>query len=168
MNSPPLATRIPANKGRRYPAAPPRVEEIVAVMRRAGDGPYGLRMRGLFVVLWRPGLRVAEALALAATDLEPTQGAIVVRRGKGGRRRIVRMDDWGWSIFGPGWRLGASFLWARSSASSAAREPVGRGRAPRFEPGFASWQSNRGYADALPLTSFATRMPLRWRERACR
>jgi hypothetical protein len=26
----------PGNKGRRYPADPPRVEEIVAVMRQAG------------------------------------------------------------------------------------------------------------------------------------
>lgn len=29
--------RPPWNKGRRYPADPPRVEEIVAVMRQAGD-----------------------------------------------------------------------------------------------------------------------------------
>ncbi len=32
------STRRPGNKGRRYPADPPRVEEIVAVMRQAGDG----------------------------------------------------------------------------------------------------------------------------------
>jgi hypothetical protein len=30
---------VPRNKGRRYPADPPRVEEIIAVMRAAGDGP---------------------------------------------------------------------------------------------------------------------------------
>jgi hypothetical protein len=29
--------RAPRNKGMRYPADPPRVEEIVAVMRQAGD-----------------------------------------------------------------------------------------------------------------------------------
>jgi hypothetical protein len=29
--------RPPRNKGRTYPADPPTVEEIVAVMRRAGD-----------------------------------------------------------------------------------------------------------------------------------
>jgi len=33
--------RAPANKGRRYPADPPRGEEIVAVMREAGDSVYG-------------------------------------------------------------------------------------------------------------------------------
>jgi hypothetical protein len=33
--------RPPRNKGLRYPADPPTVEEIVAVMRAAGDGPEG-------------------------------------------------------------------------------------------------------------------------------
>lgn len=36
-----LAGRPPRNKGRRYPADPPRVEEIVAVMRAAGGGISG-------------------------------------------------------------------------------------------------------------------------------
>ena len=45
------------NKGVRYPADPPTVEEIVAVMRSAGDTAYGRRLRGLIVVLWRAGLR---------------------------------------------------------------------------------------------------------------
>jgi hypothetical protein len=31
--------RPPRNKGLCYPADPPKVEEIVAVMRSAGDGP---------------------------------------------------------------------------------------------------------------------------------
>jgi len=78
----------PANKGRRYPADPPRVEEIVAVMRRAGDGPYGLRLRGLIVVLWRSGLRITEALDLNESDLDLSQGAILVRSGKGRRRGL--------------------------------------------------------------------------------
>jgi hypothetical protein len=45
--------RPPRNKGRRYPADPPTVEEIIAVMRQAGTTPHGLRMRGLIIVLWR-------------------------------------------------------------------------------------------------------------------
>jgi site-specific recombinase XerD len=92
-------TRQPArrtNAGRRFPADPPRVEEIVAVMKAAGDSAYGLRLRALIVILWRAGLRISEALALAETDLEPTRGSLVVRRGKGGKRREVGMDDWGW------------------------------------------------------------------------
>ena len=47
------AGRVPPNKGRRYPADPPTVDEIVAVMRHAGDSRHGRRMRGLIVVLWR-------------------------------------------------------------------------------------------------------------------
>jgi hypothetical protein len=34
-----MLTLRPGNKGRRYPADPPRVEEIVAVMKAAGDRP---------------------------------------------------------------------------------------------------------------------------------
>jgi hypothetical protein len=41
------------NKGRRYPADPPKVEEIIAVMHAAGDGGHGRRLRGLIVILWR-------------------------------------------------------------------------------------------------------------------
>jgi len=51
------AGRVPPNKGRRYPADPPTVDEIVAVMRQAGDTRHGRRMRGLIVVLWRAGVR---------------------------------------------------------------------------------------------------------------
>ena len=80
-----LAGRPPKNKGRRYPADPPRVEEIVAVMREAGERLPGIRLRGLIVVLWRAGLRISEALALAEGDLKPSRGAMLVRRGKGGR-----------------------------------------------------------------------------------
>jgi Phage integrase family len=31
-----------ANKGLQYPADPPKVEEIIAVMRAAGDNPHGM------------------------------------------------------------------------------------------------------------------------------
>lgn len=40
-----LAGRSPRNKGRRYPADPPRVEEIVAVMFRRAGRDAGLRRR---------------------------------------------------------------------------------------------------------------------------
>jgi site-specific recombinase XerD len=95
-----LASR-PGNKGRRYPADPPRVEEIVAVMREAGDGAFGRRLRGLVVVLWRAGLRISEALALTEGDLEIARGSVLVRRGKGGRRHEVGMDDWAWEQLRP-------------------------------------------------------------------
>src|SRR5205085_6294558 len=78
----------PRNKGLRYPPDPPTVEEIIAVMRAAGEAPDGIRLRGLIVVL-RPGLRISEALALSEADLDAARGAILVRQGKGGTRRAV-------------------------------------------------------------------------------
>jgi site-specific recombinase XerD len=94
----------PRNKGRVYPADPPRAEEIIAVMRGAGENKHGARVRALIVILWRAGLRINEALMLAESDLEPQRGAIIVRHGKGGKRREVGMDEWGWEHIDP-WRL---------------------------------------------------------------
>jgi integrase/recombinase XerD len=85
--------RPPRNKGMRYPADAPTIEEIVAVIRRAGDGVHGCRLRGLIVVLWRAGLRICVALALAEADLDGRRGSLLVRPGTGGRRREVGMDD---------------------------------------------------------------------------
>jgi site-specific recombinase XerD len=93
--------RAPRNKGHRYPADPPTVEEIIAVMRAAGGGADGARLRALIVILWRAGLRVGEALDLAETDLDASRGAVLVRRGKGGRRREIGMDRWAWSQLDP-------------------------------------------------------------------
>ncbi len=93
--------RPPLNKGESYPADPPTVEEIVAVMRSATDRADGQRLRALIVLLWRAGLRVGEALALQESDLDPIRGAILVRRGKGGKRREVGMDRWAWGQLDP-------------------------------------------------------------------
>ena len=93
--------RIPRNKGLRYPPDPPTVGEIIAVMRAAGDAPEGMRLRGVIIVLWRAGLRISEALALAETDLDRQRGAVLVRAGKGGRRREVGMDRWAWEQLDP-------------------------------------------------------------------
>jgi integrase len=93
--------RPPRNKGLRYPPDPPTVEEIIAVMRAAGDRSDGLRLRGVIVVLWRAGLRISEALALQESDLDRTRGAVLVRRGKGGKRREVGMDRCAWEQLEP-------------------------------------------------------------------
>jgi integrase len=96
------AGRPARNKGMRYPADPPTIQEIVTVMRCAGDGVHGRRLRGLIVVLWRAGLRICEALALAEADLDSRRGSLLVRRGgKGGWRREVGRDDWAWEQLEP-------------------------------------------------------------------
>ena len=101
--------RAPRNKGRRYPADPPTVEEIIAVMRAAGNHADGARLRALIVILWRAGLRIGEAVALAETDLDAARGAVLVRAGKGGRRREVGMDGWAWEQLEPWQQFRARF-----------------------------------------------------------
>jgi site-specific recombinase XerC len=91
----------PRNKGRLYPADPPTVEEIIAVMRQTGDDRHGFRLRALIIVLWRSGLRIQEALALGERDLDPRRGSVLVRSGSGDRRREIGMDAWGWEQLQP-------------------------------------------------------------------
>jgi site-specific recombinase XerD len=90
-----LRGQVPHNKGMTYPPDPPRPEEIILVMRQAGSGRHGLRIRALIAVLWRAGLRISEALALTETDVDPRRGSLLIRHGKNDRRREAGMDDFG-------------------------------------------------------------------------
>jgi integrase len=119
------AGRRPRNKGQLYPADPPTVEEIIAVMRRAPDDRHGARLRALIVVLWRAGLRVREALALGERDLDPRRGSLLVRHGKGGRRREIGMGRLG---------LGAAVAVARRPGWAAGRAAVLHHRRPHSRP----------------------------------
>jgi site-specific recombinase XerD len=92
-----LAGHAPRNKGMEYPPDPPRAEEIVLVMRQAGHDRHGLLLRALIAVLWRAGLRISEALALNETDLDPSRGSVLVRHGKGDKRRQAGMDQFGFA-----------------------------------------------------------------------
>jgi integrase len=80
--------RPPRNKGMCYPADPPTVEEIIAVMRQTGEDRHAGRLRALIVVLWRGGLRVKEALALTESDLDARRGlaARAQRQGRAASR----------------------------------------------------------------------------------
>lgn len=88
--------RPPRNKGEQYPADPPTVEEIVAVMRTVGEHTHGERLRALIVLLWRAGLRISEALALQESDLDGSRGAVLVRT-----ERVASAEKSEWTA-GPG------------------------------------------------------------------
>ena len=47
------------------------------------------------------GEEAREALTLAEADLDYRRGALLVRSGKGGRRREVGMDAWAWDELQP-------------------------------------------------------------------
>jgi integrase len=95
------AGRVPRNRGRRYPADPPSNEDLLKLLRGCPPTPTGRRTSAIIILLWRSGLRIGEALMLEERDLDLRSGAIVVRRGKGGKRRIVGMDPWGWHQIEP-------------------------------------------------------------------
>ena len=156
------AGRPPANKGLRYPADPPTVEEIIAVMREASDGPHGQRLRGLIVILWRAGLRIQEALSLGEADLDQRRGSLLVRHGKGGRRREVGMDAWGWQQLRP-WldtrlELPVGPLFCIVTGASRGRHWPTR----RREPICAGLRPGPECAAALRRTSSGTPTPSRW------
>ena len=160
------AGRPPRNKGVRYPADPPRSRRSSRSCAAPATAPRP-PARGLIVVLWRAGLRIHEALALAEADLDPRRGSLFVRRGKGGRRREVGMDDWAWEQLEP-------WLQARGAAGRAAvlRRQRRRARAAvggrRRALGAATRRPEAGVRRRSRRTSCATRTPSRWRARACR
>jgi integrase len=158
----------PRNKGSRYPPDPPTVEEIIAVMRAAGDSPDGVRLRGVMVVLWRAGLRISEALALNETDLDRDRGALLVRHGKGDKRREVGTDRWAWSHPEPWLELrptlpvGRLFCVLRGPTRGSPCAPAGLRDScttPRSRPGSVAGSRR---------ISCGTRMRLRCRARGSR
>ena len=162
-----IARRRPGNKGRRYPADPPRVEEIVAVMRQAGTDPYGRRLRGLIIVLWRAGLRISEALALTESDLEVSRGSVLVRRVMGGRRREVSMDEWAWDQLRPWLEARVSFpVGPLFCVINGTNLRSGLVQAHRCALGSDAPRPGLGYGGASSHTSCATPTLSRWRERA--
>lgn len=83
----------PANFGQKYPAEVLSRQEVCDLMAACSRrGPTGLRNRALIVVMWRAGLRVAEALALYPKDVDLEAGTIAILHGKGDRRRVVGLD----------------------------------------------------------------------------
>src|SRR3954452_19514648 len=155
----------PRNKGRLYPADPPTVEEIIAVMREASDDRHGERLRALVVVLWRGGLRVAEALALGERDLDPRRGSRPGRNGKGGRRREIGMDAWGWEQLSP-WlaarlELPVGSLFCVIDGPTPGPVLVERRRPGRVPPG----RRPSGYPSQLRATPVAPRTCRRARAR---
>src|SRR5437763_15758339 len=75
---------------------PPTVlqdEQIKALIGACSNrAPTGLRNRALIAVLWRCGLRIAEALALTPADIDLAGGVLSVRHGKGDKARKLGID----------------------------------------------------------------------------
>lgn len=78
---------------RTLPTEPLTRDEVLALMKASSNrAPTGIRNRALIVLLWRAGLRIAEALALLPKDLDVREGTVRVLRGKGSKSRVVPLD----------------------------------------------------------------------------
>ena len=95
--------QVPANKGRRYAPHVWNIEDIDRLLkaiqpRHDGDLEHlnVQRLPTIIVVLWRTGMRISELVALEPRDFDRREMTIVIRRGKGDKRRVVTMNEWGW------------------------------------------------------------------------
>jgi integrase len=84
--------RTPANAGKTYPAEVYSRSEIDGMMSELGRGYLGLRNRAVVVALWRCGLRIEEAIALAGYDVDLDARTLLVRHGKNNRQRMLGLD----------------------------------------------------------------------------
>jgi site-specific recombinase XerD len=80
-------------RSRRLPDAPKREEVDEIVDRLDGEGPLALRNRALVELVYSAGLRAAEAVGLDLGDVDFEQETVHVRRGKGGKDRVVPLGE---------------------------------------------------------------------------
>jgi len=73
-------------------------DEVRALLEACSPRWSGIRNRAMIAVLYRVGLRITEALALHAKDLDPVAGTVRVLHGKGNRSRTVGMDRGGFEM----------------------------------------------------------------------
>ena len=91
--------RTPANAGKKYPAEILTEPEVAALLKACSPkAPTGIRNRALITVMYRAGLRVAEALALFPKDVDPDAGTLTVLHGKNDKRRVVGLDPGAFAV----------------------------------------------------------------------
>lgn len=64
-------------------------DEVGRLLDACGDGDAGIRNRALISLMVATGVRISEALAIEARDLDLEHRRLHVRRGNGNRERLV-------------------------------------------------------------------------------
>ena len=85
--------RLGPRRARRLPDAPASAEIEQTLDALEGDGPVPLRNRALVELVYSAGLRSAEAVGLDLGDVDFEQELVHVRRGKGGKERVVPLGE---------------------------------------------------------------------------
>ena len=158
------AGHAPANKGPRYPADPPKVESIIAVMRAAGEATHGRGWRGadrdhVASGAAHPGSAGSRRGRSRST---PWLGAGPARRGRAPSRGRHRCMGTGRASALGGYAARAPVGFC--SVSSTARRADATGRPLRAE-----LRRTAGAADAAPLrpTRRCSRGPLGCASASC-
>jgi site-specific recombinase XerD len=85
--------RLGPRRARRLPDAPAGAEIEHMLEALEGDGPVALRNRALVELVYSAGLRSAEAVGLDLGDVDFEQELVHVRRGKGGKERVIPLGE---------------------------------------------------------------------------
>jgi site-specific recombinase XerD len=113
------ATIMPtSNAGRTFPAEVLTDTEVQRLIRACSNrAPTGVRNRALIGIMYRAGLRCAEALSLFPKDIDRDAGTIRVLCGKGAKARTVGIDTGAMAVLD-------KWLEVRAKRGIAPRSPV--------------------------------------------
>jgi integrase/recombinase XerD len=75
-------------------------DEVTRFLKAVSD----FKMRTLFITIYAAGLRVSEAVALTAKDIDSARMVIVIRQGKGRKDRHALLSEQLLAILGNYWR----------------------------------------------------------------
>ena len=67
--------------------------DFQAMLATCGKDYYGIRNRAILIFLLDTGVRVSELCAVNLGDVDQNDGSVVIRSGKGGKRRLVFMGS---------------------------------------------------------------------------
>jgi site-specific recombinase XerD len=85
--------RLGPRRARRLPDAPSAADVERMLEALEGEGPVALRNRALVELVYSAGLRSAEAVGLDLGDVDFEQELVHIRRGKGGKERVVPLGE---------------------------------------------------------------------------
>lgn len=85
----PSAALVIAPPPRSLPRRVLNESQVRRLLEATDTTPLGIRARAILELLYSSGLRRAEVAALDLQDLDLTGGTVLVRRGKGGKGRVV-------------------------------------------------------------------------------
>ena len=85
--------RLGPRRARRLPDAPTAADVERTLEALEGEGPIALRNRALVELVYSAGLRSAEAVGLDLGDVDFEQELLRIRRGKGGKERVVPLGE---------------------------------------------------------------------------